>query len=133
MPYLVDSDIVIDHLAAVPVAKTLLAQLAEEGISMSIITYMETYQGVLRSPHPVQAKQQFAALLQTVPVLPFSMSVAKRCAKLREDLQHAGKRVHGRALDLMTAAIALEHHLTLVTRNVEDYKDVPGLRVYKAS
>jgi hypothetical protein len=39
--YLVGSDIVIDHLAAVPAAQTLLSQLAEGGIGISIITYYE--------------------------------------------------------------------------------------------
>src|SRR2546421_13082401 len=57
---------------------------------------METYQGVLRTSHPTQAKRQFETLLQTIPVLPFSMSVAKRCTQLREDLRLAGKRVHDR-------------------------------------
>ena len=35
-----------------------------------------------------------------------------------------------RALDLLNAAIAVEHDLTLVTRNVEDYKDIPDLNLY---
>lgn len=33
----------------------------------------------------------------------------------------------------MNAAIAIESNLALVTRNVEDYKDIPGLLIYKAS
>ena len=132
MPYLVDTDLVIDHLGQVKEATSLLEQLTPEGIAISIITYMEAYQGVLRSPHPTKARKHFEALLKTVPVLPFSPSVAKRCAQLRETLQKEGKRVKARALDLMTAAIALEHDLTLVTRNVEDYDDIRGLKVHKA-
>jgi tRNA(fMet)-specific endonuclease VapC len=133
MAYLIDSDVIIDHLADVPTATTLLEQLASEGIAMSIITYMEAYQGVLRSPHPTSARKQFEAFLETVPVLPFSLAIAERCAQLRETLRREGRRVKARALDLMTAAIALEHGLILVTRNVEDYKDIRSLKVYKAS
>jgi len=33
----------------------------------------------------------------------------------------------------MTAAIALEHGLTLVTRNVEDYSDILNLKLQNAS
>ena len=33
----------------------------------------------------------------------------------------------------INAAIALEYQLTLVTRNTEDYKDIPDLKLYKAS
>jgi len=45
-------------------------------------------------------------------------------------LKSEQKRVKSRALDLINAAIALEHDLTLVTRNVEDYKDIPDLNLY---
>jgi predicted nucleic acid-binding protein len=38
--------------------------------------------------------------------------------------------VNSRALDLINAAIALEHGLTLVTRDVDDYKDILGLAIY---
>ncbi len=133
MPYLIDSDVVIDHLADVPTATKLLEQLASEGIAVSIITFKEAYQGVLRSPHPNSARKQFEVFLKTVPVLPFSLAGVKRCAQLRETLHKEGKRVKARALDLMTAAIALKYHLTLVTRNVGNYADIRGLKVYKAS
>ncbi len=66
-------------------------------------------------------------------MLPFSVAGAKRCVQLRETLHGDGKSVKARALDLMTAAIALEYGLNLVTRNVEDYKDIRGLKLYKAS
>jgi tRNA(fMet)-specific endonuclease VapC len=132
MPYLIDSDVIIDHLADVPTATKLLEQLASEGIAVSIITYMEAYQGVLRSPQPASARKKFEAFLETVPVLPFSVAGAKRCAQMRETLHKEGKRLKARALDLMTAAIALEHSLILVTRNVEDFKDIRGLKLHKA-
>jgi len=56
--------------------------------------------------------------------------VARRCARLRLDLKNRGKRVRSRALDLITAATALEHGLTLVTRNTVDYHDIPGLTLH---
>ena len=131
MPYLIDTDLVIDHLANIPQANHLLEQLAPEGIAISIITYMEAYQGVVRSPNAKEARAKFQLFRRSVPILPFSLSVAKRCAILREQLKHDQKRVKSRALDLMNAAIALEHDLTLVTRNMEDYHDIPGLQLYK--
>src|SRR6266571_2134942 len=131
MPYLVDTDLVIDHLGQVKEATSLLEQLAPEGIAMSIITYMEAYQGVLRSPNLKEARAKFQAFRKSIPVLPFSLTIAKRCALLRETLNQAGKRVKARALDLMNAAIALEHDLTLVTRSRQDYQDIPDLKLYK--
>ncbi len=131
MPYLIDTDLVIDHLANQKAARQLLDHLAPEGIAMSIITSMEVYQGVSRSPHPHSAQAKFHAFLATVPLLPFSLSVAERCALLREQLKQAGKRVKARALDVMNAAIALEHGLMVVTHNREDYEDIPDLSLYK--
>ncbi len=130
MPYLIDTDLVIDHLANVIEANRLLDKLAPEGIAISIITYMEAYQGVIRSVNAKEARAKFQIFRRSVPVLPFSLTVAKRCAALREQLKQEQKRVKSRALDLLNAAIALEHDLMLVTRNVEDYKDIPGLELY---
>jgi len=65
--------------------------------------------------------------------LPLSQAVARRCARLRHGLKQQGKRVHPRALDLIIAATALEHNLTLVTRNIIDYNDIPDLKLYQTS
>ncbi len=130
MPYLVDTDVVIDHLANILEANQLLEKLVPEGIAISIITYMEAYQGVVRSPNVKEARAKFQHFRRSVSILQFSLPVAKRCATLREQLKQEQKRVKSRALDLMNAAIALEHDLTLVTRNVDDYQDIPGLQVY---
>ncbi len=130
MPYLIDTDLVIDHLANITETNHLLEKLATQGIAISIITYMEAYQGVVRSPNVKEAHAKFQIFRRSVPVLPFSLTVAKRCAELRELLKQEQRRVKSRALDLINAAIALEHDLTLVTRNVEDYRDIPGLELY---
>jgi tRNA(fMet)-specific endonuclease VapC len=133
MPYLVDSNLVIDHLADVPEASQLLATLAEDGIAISIITYMEAFQGVTRIPEPKQAHAKFRALAKSIPVLPLSLAVAERCARLRETLRSQNKRVNSRALDLIIAATALEYDLTLVTENTEDFKDIPDLPLHHPS
>ena len=130
MPYLVDTDWLIDHLAQAPAAEALLSELAGEGVAISIISYMEAYQGTLRSPNPAGAQARLQTLANTVPVLPLSIAVAQRCARLREWLRTRGRRVRPRALDLLIAATALEYQLTLVTRNVDDYRDIPGLELY---
>src|ERR671916_91549 len=106
MPYLVDSDVLIAQREGQPGAWALLNQLAPEGLAISIITYMEVYQGTLRSPDPERARVGFETFLAGVPVIPFSLAAARRCAALREELSRRGKRVRSRSLDLGTAAIA---------------------------
>lgn len=133
MAYLIDSDLVIDHLADEPTAQRLLDRLALDGLTISMITYLEVYQGTLVSPDPKQAQAKLDAFLEAVPIVPFSVEVARRCARLRVELQRHGKRVRSRALDLLTAATALEHELTVVTRNLADYADIPDLVLYQPS
>jgi predicted nucleic acid-binding protein len=111
--------VLIDHLAAVPEASALLSKLAQDGIAISIVTYMEAFQGVGRSPQPEQAHGKFQAFAESVLILPVSFAVAE---------QSQNKRVHSRTLDLIIAATALEHDLPLVTRNTEDYQDVAADR-----
>lgn len=127
MSYLLDTDIFIDYLDGDLKVKQSIDPLARQGLAISIVTYMETYQGILRDRQPALAQAKFEAFLHDVPVLPFSLEIARRCAALREDLRQRGRRVRPRALDLMTAATALEHDFTLVTRNRADYDDIPGL------
>ena len=121
----------VDHLENHPGAIQLLERLAPAKIAISIITYLEAYEGVERSPDRQAAEAKLHAFVNRVPVLPLSRAVARRCAALRHALRRQGKRVDRRALDLLIAATALEHDLTLVTRNVEDFEDIPGLKLYE--
>lgn len=54
--------------------------------------------------------------------LPVDISVAERAGRLRRDSQL-------RLPDALIAAMALEHRLTLLTRNVRDFEGIRGLRV----
>jgi tRNA(fMet)-specific endonuclease VapC len=130
MRYLIDSDWFIDYLDEVPEAVTLVQSLASDGFAISIITYIEVCQGVFQRGS-VAAEQQLAALLQIIPIVPVSIPVAERCGRTRARMQGQGRRIRARALDLIIAATALEHDLTLVTRNTDDYRDVPGIKIYR--
>ncbi len=130
MRYLIDSNWVIDSLLDVQEAVELLDTLATDGFAVSILTYMETYQGTLRVQASANFQQAFEQFFATVPVLPFSPAVARRCARLRQTLREQGKRVNSRATDLMIAATAMEYGLQLVTRNMGEYRNIPGLSLY---
>jgi predicted nucleic acid-binding protein len=131
MAYLIDTDWTIDHLANEPRALALLDRIAVDGIAISIITCLEAYEGVKRSPDPSRAEAKLSAFTASAPILPLSKAVARRCAQLRHILRSQGARVDRRALDLIIAATALEHGLILVSRNLEDFRDIPGLRLYE--
>jgi hypothetical protein len=127
--YLVDSDWLIDHLAEIPEATELLQSLAGEGLFISVVSYMEAFQGTLRSESPDTALDRLNALSDAV--LPMDIRIAKRCASLRQHFLDLGQRPTRRGFDLVIAATALEHDLTLATRNVRDYADIPDLKLYR--
>ena len=130
MPSLLDADWLIDYLDDDPAAIALVDPLIPDGVAVSIITYTEAYQGTLRKDDPARAALELDAFLGHAPLLPYSVEVARRCARVREDLKAQGKHTRSRALDLLIAATALEYGLTLVTRNRGDYDDIPGLTIY---
>jgi predicted nucleic acid-binding protein len=133
MPYLIDSDWVIDHLADQPEAVQLLRHLSSDGIAISIITYLEAYQGVCRvqsGDDQARAESLLTTFVEAVPIIFLSPEIARRCARLRDSLKRQGKRVNQRSFDLLNAATALEHGLTLVTRNRDDYDDIADLSLY---
>lgn len=133
MTYLIDTDYALDHLNGVPEVVALLDALSVDGTAISIVTYMEIAQGIEYRSLPSGAWRELTEFTASAAILPLSVEVARRFARTTADLMRRGRRVRSRVLDLSIAATALEHDLTLVTRNVDDYKDIPGLKLYRPS
>jgi len=131
MHYLLDTNWVIFGLINDRAAVDLIDTLMGDGVAVSMVTYMEAYQGTLRETTSEAERAAFARFFATVPILPFSAPVARRCAELRHQLKQQGRRVNSRAMDLIIAATALDYGLELVTRNTSDYDDIPGLTLYQ--
>jgi tRNA(fMet)-specific endonuclease VapC len=127
MAFLLDTDLLIDHFDGEPTAMMLVASMANEGLAISAITYMEAFEGILRHLEATTAERHMEALLIGVAIISIDEPVARRCAQLRWWLRRQGRRVGSRAIDLLIAATAIEHDLVLATRNLRDYRDIPGL------
>jgi tRNA(fMet)-specific endonuclease VapC len=65
--------------------------------------------------------------LTDVRVLGFDHACALEFGKVRGRLLQQGLSVP--TADLMIAAVALVHNLTLVTHNTADFRHIPGLRL----
>jgi tRNA(fMet)-specific endonuclease VapC len=99
---------------------------APDSVCLSVVTEGEMLFGVARRPEAVRLRAAVNALLAAIDVLPWTSATARRYATLRADLERQGRPLS--ALDLMIAAHAAEHDMTLVTHDGA-FGAVPGLRV----
>jgi predicted nucleic acid-binding protein len=70
-------------------------------------------------------------LLELMPVLPFDGSAAEKSSEVWRLLSGQGRMI-GLA-DILTAGICLANSLPLLTRNVEHYSRITGLRLVTPS
>ena len=129
MKYLVDTDRIVDYLKGDESAVGLLEVLAQEGAALSLITYGEVYEGIYFGRNREQHEDGFRGLLQIIDVLPLNQSILKEFARIRGDLRVKGQLIGD--FDILIAATALHHDLTLVTHNLRHFTRVPNLNIYE--
>jgi tRNA(fMet)-specific endonuclease VapC len=127
MTYLVDTDWVADYLKGRQQAVQLLNGLAPQGLSISLITFGEIYEGIYFGHSAVAQEKAFRQFLTVVQVLPLNRPIMQRFARIRGQLRRQGQIIGDP--DILIAATALHHNLTLVTRNVAHFGRISGLRL----
>jgi predicted nucleic acid-binding protein len=126
--YLVDSDWVADWLYGAKSAVQLLTSLRHDGLAISVITYGEIYEGIHFGHDPMRSLQLFRNFLRRTSVLGLNRPIMQRFAIVRGSLRRQGQ-LNGDA-DLLIAATALHHDLTLLTRNARHFQRVPELKLH---
>jgi len=130
MTYLVDANVLSEPTKRSPSSKVIDWLSANEGnIVVDSIVLGELCIGVLALPRGrkrTKLEQWFAALAGTIECLPWDGSVGRRWAKLVVDSRRKGEVLP--LLDGMIAATALQHDLTIATRNTRDFEKT-GARV----
>jgi toxin FitB len=107
---LVDTDLFVDHLRGAAELRP-----GRHRLHYSVITRAELFAGST-------ATGRVSQLLAPFRELPVDRAVAERAGRI--------KRERGLLMpDALIAATALEHGLSLATRNRRDFDPVPGLRV----
>lgn len=130
--YLIDSDWVIDALHLRPETTRLLAGLSADQVAVSLISYGELYEGAYYARDAADALAGLHRFLEGVVLLPATPPIMETFAVVRGGLTRQLRRQVG-DMDLLIAATALTHDLTLLTRNLRDFQHVPRLRLYQKS
>jgi len=128
--YLIDSDWIADYLKGRLPAVEHLQSLEPQGLSISLISYGEIYEGIYFGGQPAATARAFRQFLRAVDVLPLNRTIMRRFARIRGELRCGGQIVGDP--DLMIAATAIEHNLTLITGNSRHFSRIADLRLYQS-
>ncbi len=129
MGYLLDSDIIIDFLKNKESAVSLLQQIGDQQWFISIISWLEILYGIEKSTRPKKRRgefEKFLSLSQT-SILPLEKKVGRQFIRLKVNLEKKGQRLAD--FDLLIAATALGHQLTLVTGNKKHFNRINHLKL----
>ena len=128
MPYLLDSDWIINALTRRPRAVEVLDHLAIEGVSISWISVGEVYEGAFGFSNPQAHLEAFRRFLRPFKILGLNNPIMERFAETRYLLRRRGETIPD--LDLLLGATALHYDLTVITSNVRHLGHIPGLKLY---
>ena len=131
MTYLIDANVLSEPTKPAPSSKVIdWLSANERNLVVDSIILGELCIGILAlapGRKRRQLEQWFDALMQTIECLPWDATISRRWAKLVVDLKRKGKTMP--LLDGMIAATALQHDLTIATRNTRDFKKA-SLKVF---
>jgi len=126
MSFLVDTDICSAHLKDVRAVTSRFLQYSGR-LHVSTVTVAELYTWVLRAKASPRHGIALETLLEDLTVLAVDRAVSLRFGEIRSKLLDQGQDVAG--MDLLIAATASVHGLTVVTHNTKDFRVVTGLSI----
>lgn len=127
LSFLIDTDWVIDHLNAVAEVTRRLKELEPQGLALSIISAAELWEGVYFSRDQKRSQAMLEAFLAGVTILNLDEEVCKSFGHLRGSMRKRGQIMGD--FDLLIAATALRHNLTLLTNNRKHFAGITGLQI----
>jgi predicted nucleic acid-binding protein len=116
--YLLDSNVIIGYLdeKLIPKGMTFVSNIVDKVPNISVISQIE----VLRYNAPTQVMKILVDFVESSVILPLDNQIVK----ITIDLCRSTKI---KLPDAIIASTALAHNLTLLTRNVNDFKHIPKL------
>ena len=119
MNFLLDTNIVSELTRRQPNSAVLIWAESAACHTISAITVEELWFGIARKPD-ARLTAWIAHYLERHEALPLTPEIAERAGRLRGDFSLKG--ITRSQADMLIAASAQAHNLTLVTRNVRDFE-----------
>ena len=126
MKYLLDTDVIIDHLRG----KTDLSDsLKSDNLSISIITYGELIFGSEKSEQKEKTKKLVLDFINdlSIKIITLDQKIMEEYGKIKAQLEKKGKGLDD--FDLLIASTAKIRLLTLVTRNKKHFGRINKLQL----
>jgi tRNA(fMet)-specific endonuclease VapC len=131
--YVLDTDIISLLQDGDPAVSNRVAQCPPSQLAISVISVEEQLSGWYRRLRQAKQPEQLARAyerlavsvrtLSRLPILTFSVPAIHRYRLVQKQVRNVRK------MDLRIAAIALEHNAVVVTRNLGDFRRIPGLAI----
>ncbi len=130
MGLLIDSDVLIEiEKGRIDLQKFVFGR-EEEEFFISVITASELLHGVWRAENPDTHARRSAfveSILATFPILEIDLKIARIHAEIYSEMLKK-KKIIG-IHDSWIAASCLAYGLTLISKNIKDFQNVPGLKI----
>jgi tRNA(fMet)-specific endonuclease VapC len=127
LSFLIDTDWVIDHFNGVTHVTRRLKELQPQGLGLSVVSAAELWEGVFYSRDPKRSQETLEGFLSGVELLGLDEEFCKRFGQLRGSMRKRGQTIGD--FDLLIAATALRHSLTLLTNNRKHFEGIAGLGI----
>ncbi|MDT9201167.1 type II toxin-antitoxin system VapC family toxin [Limnospira fusiformis KN01] len=126
MRFLLDTNSCIIYLRGKNLALKKRLEFYRKEVAVCSVVKAELFYGSLKSANPEKNLRLQTEFLSQFISLPFDDVAANLFGIIRSQLEFKGTPIG--SYDLQIAAIALAHHLTLVTHNVREFSRVEGLQ-----
>lgn len=103
-----------------------IARVGEANVCMSIVVAAELRYGAAKRGS-TRLTQQLDVILAAMDVVPFESPMDRVYADVRTALERRGRPIGGNDLIIAVQALALD--AVLVTDNVKEFEQVPGLKI----
>jgi tRNA(fMet)-specific endonuclease VapC len=129
MAIILDADVVIRGERGSFDLKNWVASRAKEQFEIAAITVAELWHGVERATgtHRIRRQRYLNAILQSLPIIPYTEQTAYEHARIWAELEVSGKMIG--FYDLIVGATALERGSQVATFNIRHFAQIKGLSV----